>query len=197
MASVFAHMTMSLDGYIADPNDGIDELFGWYGAGDVAVSTTDENISFRVDAGSAEMLREIMTGVGALVCGRRLFDLTNGWNDNHPVGAPAVVVTHKPPQDIARWPRTTFAGDVAEGIARAKEIAGGKDVTVASADVARQALDLGLLDEICVSLVPVLLGAGIPYFAGLTGAPHRLDDPVVIPGKRATHLRYRVRSGVR
>jgi dihydrofolate reductase len=193
MAKVYTHMTMSLDGYIADPHDGIGELFGWYSAGDVTVQSADERMPLQVDANSAEMLREMIARAGALVCGRRLFDLTNGWDDNHPIGAPVVVVTHKAPQDTAKWPRTTFVDDVAEGIARAKEIAGDKDVTIASADVARQALDLGLVDEVHVSLVPVLLGQGIPYFANLTSAPHHLDDPVIIQGKRATHLQYRVR----
>jgi dihydrofolate reductase len=119
--------------------------------------------------------------------------MTNGWDDNHPIGAPVVVVSHHAPEDTAKWPRTTFVASVADGIARAREIAGGKDVTIASADIARQALDLGLVDEVHVSLVPVLLGEGIPYFANLTSAPHRFDDPVIIQGKRATHLRYRVR----
>jgi dihydrofolate reductase len=68
-----------------------------------------------------------------------------------------------------------------------------KDVTIANTDIARQALDLGLVYEVCVSLVPVLLGWGIPYFTNLTSAPHHFDDPVVIQGKRATQLRYRVR----
>ena len=95
-----------------------------------------------------------------------------------------------------RTPRsghTTFVNGVSEGIAGAREIAGDKDVTIASADIARQALDLGLVDEVCVSLAPVLLGLGIPYFTNLTSAPHHFDNPVVIQGKRATHLRYRVR----
>ncbi|MFM9368592.1 dihydrofolate reductase family protein [Streptomyces sp. Da 82-17] len=193
MSTVYTHMTMSLDGYIADPDDGIDELFGWYQAGDVAVPTADEGLTLRVDPDSAEVLRGFVSGTGALVCGRRLFDITDGWNDNHPVGAPVVVVTHRPPEDTKKWPRTTFAGSVEEGVARAKEIAGGKDVSIASADIARQAVDLGLVDEVQVSLVPVLLGRGIPYFAELTGAPHHFDDPVVVQGKGATHLRFRVR----
>ncbi len=194
MSTVLTHMTMSLDGFIADPNDGIDELFGWYGAGDRSVPTANEQISFSVDSESAELLKSYMGGaVGALISGRRLFDITDGWGDNHPVGAPVVVVTHQPPEDADKWPRTTFVGDVATAVERAMEIAGDKDVTIASANVAAQALDLGLVDEVHVSLVPVLLGEGIPYFANLAAAPHRLDDPVVIPGKRATHLKYRVR----
>lgn len=194
MSTVHTHMTMSLDGFIADPNDGIDELFGWYGAGEVALPSANQDIGFSLDQDSAELLRGYLTNTGALVSGRRLFDITDGWGDQHPVGAPVVVVTHQPPEDADRWPRTTFVGDVAAGIEKAKEIAGDKAVTIASANIAAQALDLGLVDEVHVSLVPVLLGDGIPYFANLGVAPHRLEDPVVIPGKRATHLQYKVRK---
>ncbi|WP_158841646.1 dihydrofolate reductase family protein [Saccharothrix deserti] len=193
MGKVFTHMTMSLDGFIADPQDGIAELFAWYEVGDVTVPSRHEGVSFKVDENSAALLREFLANTGALVCGRRLFDITNGWDDSHPVGAPVVVVTHRPPEDADKWKTITFVTGVEEGIAQARRIAGGKDVTIASADIARQALDLGLVDEVDVSLVPVLLGEGIPYFANLTRAPHRFDDPVVIPGSRATHLRYPVR----
>jgi dihydrofolate reductase len=194
MSKVLTHMTMSLDGFIADPQDGIDELFGWYGAGDVSVTTASEEISFSVDSNSAELLKSYMgDAVGALVSGRRLFDITDGWGDQHPVGAPVVVVTHQAPDDADKWPRTTFVGDVSTAVERAKEIAGDKNVTITSASIAAQALDLGLVDEVHVSLAPVLLGKGIPYFADLGAAPHRLDDPEVTLGKRATHLRYKVR----
>jgi dihydrofolate reductase len=193
MSTVLTHMTMSLDGFIADPTDGIDELFGWYGAGEVTLPTKVDQFEFNVDEASAELLRGYLDSSGALVCGRRLFDITNGWDDQHPMGAPVVVVTHHAPDDADTWPRTTFVDDVATGIAKAKEIAGDKNVVIASADVSAQALDLGLVDEVHVSLVPVLMGEGIPYFANLGSAPHRFDDPVVIPGKRATHLQYTVR----
>ncbi|SFA84380.1 Dihydrofolate reductase [Amycolatopsis marina] len=195
MGKVFSHMTMSLDGFIADPRDRADELFDWYWTGEVTVPSREEGMSFQVDPASADMLREILATTGALVCGRRLFDLTNGWNGSHPVGAPVVVVTHRAPGDTEGWKSATVAGSVEEGITRAREIAGDKDVTIASADIAAQALDLGLVDEVHVSLVPVLLGEGIPYFANLTRAPHRFDDPVVIAGSRATHLKYAVRRG--
>ena len=187
------HMTMSLDGYIAQPDDMPGELFEWYEAGDVPVQTS-AGATFKVDAASAEILRELTAGCGALVSGRRLFDIAGGWNDNHPAGAPVVVVTHNPPVDAAeRWPRTTFVDGVEPAVARAQEIAGDKDVTIASPDVIRQALDLGLVDEVCVSLVPVLFGEGIPYFAKLDRGHLLLDDPVVTPGHRAVHLRYPVR----
>ncbi|MDR7385310.1 dihydrofolate reductase family protein [Promicromonospora iranensis] len=192
MSKVFTHMTMSLDGFIADPDDGIEDIFDWYGAGDVSVPSANEGVSLTVDEASAAVLRDLIESAGALVSGRRLFDITDGWGDNHPMGVPVVVVTHRPPDDADRWPRTTFVGDVGTAIERATEIAGGKDVTVASASVAQQALTLGLVDEVCVSLAPVLLGAGIPYFANLDGR-HLLEDPTVVQGRRAVHLRYPVR----
>ena len=189
MGKVFTHMTMSLDGFIAESDDQVGELFEWYDAGDVTVPGA--GMTFTVDGASAELLREILAGTGALIAGRHLFDITDGWGDNHPVGAPVVVVTHRPPADAGRWPRTAFVDGVAAAVTRAREIATGKDVCIASATIAQQALELGLVDEVCVSLVPVLFGTGKPYFAARS---HLLfDDPTVIQGRRATHLRYPVR----
>ena len=194
MTKVFTHMTMSLDGYIAEPDGQIGELFEWYEAGEVSVASHSEEISFKVDEASAEVLRELIEDAGALVSGRRLFDIANGWNDTHPSGAAVVVVTHDAPANAAeRWPKTTFVDGVEAAIAKAQEIAGDKDVTIASANVTQQALDLGLVDEVCVSLVPVLFGEGIPYFSTLDRGHLLLEDPVVVQGRRALHLRYPVR----
>jgi dihydrofolate reductase len=192
MGKVVSHMTMSLDGFIADPHDGVSELFGWYEAGTQTVPSANDHVLFTVDEGSAQLLREVVAVAGALVCGRRLFEHTSGWGDRHPIGAPVVVVTHQLPDDAGNWQTITFAGSVESGIADARQIAGDKDVVIASASIAAQALDLGLIDEVIISLVPVLLGEGIPYFAHLARAPHRFDDPVVIPGSRVTHLKYAV-----
>lgn len=192
MGKVLTHMTMSLDGFIAEPDDQIGELFEWYDGGDVSVPSANKDVTFNVDEASATMLRDLVIDAGALISGRRLFDITDGWGDNHPAGAPVVVVTHHAPQDAHRWPRTTFVDDVGAAVARAREIAGDKDVTIASANVAQQALTLGLVDEVCVSLVPVLFGEGVPYFADL-GGHHLLEDPEVVQGRRALHLRYPVR----
>ncbi len=194
MGKVFTHMTMSLDGFIADPKDQVGELFEWYGAGDVAVPSANDDVSFHVDDASAQMLRELTGNTGALVSGRRLFDITDGWGDNHPAGAPVVVVTHRAPEDAAkRWPRTTFVDGVDAAITKAIQIAGDQDVTIASTTIIQQALALGLVDEVCVSLVPVLFGEGIPYFTKLDQGHQLLDDPVVVQGRRALHLRYPVR----
>ena len=194
MGKTLSHMTMSLDGYIADPDDKPGELFDWYEAGDVTVPNASEDVTFNVDDASAESLRDLTENSGALIAGRRLFDIADGWNDQHPVGAPVVVVTHHPPANAAeKWPNTTFVDGVQAAIDRAKQIAGDKNVIIASANVTQQALDLGLLDEVCVSLVPVLFGEGIPYFSTLEGGHLLLDDPIVVQGRRALHLRYPVR----
>ena len=102
-------------------------------------------------------------------------------------------MTHHLPRDAGKWTTIAFAGSVERGIAAARRIAGDKDVAIASASIAAQALGLGLVAEVTISLVPVLMGEEIPYFANLARAPHRLDDPVIIPGSRVTHLRYAVR----
>jgi dihydrofolate reductase len=195
MARVLTHMCMSLDGFVAQPDDNPAELFDWYWNGDVVVPSAQEGMSFSVDASSARMLEDLTAGCGALVAGRRLFDQTGGWGDTHPVGAPVVVVTHRPPPEnaAARYSRTTFAGSVEEAILAASELAGERFVTIASADIIQQALNLDLVDEICISQVPVLFGTGIRYFGELIGGHVMLEDPVVIQGARALHLRYRVR----
>src|SRR3954454_5246093 len=195
MPKVLTHMCMSLDGFIAQPDDDPAELFDWYWGGEVVVPSAQEGMGFSVDAASAPMLRDLTSGCGALIAGRRLFDQTDGWGDDHPAGAPVVVVTHRQAPDGAaqRFPRTTFAGSVEEAVATAKEIAGDKFVTIASANIIQQALTLGLVDEVCISQVPVLFGTGIRYFGELIGGHVMLEDPIVVQGIRALHLRYTVR----
>jgi dihydrofolate reductase len=193
MGKVVTHMVMSLDGFIADPDDDPGELFDWYGAGDVAVPSANPEVTFSTDAASAALLAELIDRTGAMISGRRLFDQTDGWGDRHPVGAPVVVVTHRPVPNAERWPSTSFVGDVPTAVERARELAGDLDVTIASPTIIQQALDLGLVDEVCVSLAPVLFGEGIRYFGALDRGHVMLDDPVVVQGTRALHLRYPVR----
>jgi dihydrofolate reductase len=192
MSKVIANMSMSLDGYIADTADGIDQLFGWMGNGEVEVPTAVEWATFRMSRASAEYMREAVRGAGALITGRHLFDITQGWGGTHPIGAPVVVVTHNPPAD---WPHTetfTFVDGVEKAVQVARELAGEKNVVVASATIAQQCLDAGLLDGINVDLVPVLLGEGVRWFENLSKSPVQLSDPKVIEGNHVTHLAYEV-----
>lgn len=191
MGKVFTHATMSLDGFVAAPDDQPGELFEWYGCGEVTVQGS--GMSFQVDAVSAEFLRDVLSNTGALIAGRRLFEIAEGWHGNHPVGAPVVVVTHRPPPGARPWPNTEFLGDVEAAVVRARAIAGGRDVTIASANIAQQALELGFVDEVCLSLVPVLFGSGVSAFA--VQNHQLLEDRVVVQGKRALHLCYPVRRG--
>ena len=192
MSKVTAQLAMSLDGFIADKNDGCDELFGFYGSGDVPVKLSEGFPELRVSRVTADLLYAATERIGATVVGRRLYDITNGW-DGHPGGeVPMVVLTHNPPAD---WPRDGvpihFVSGAKAALAKAQELAGGKDVSIAGATATREVLDTGLLDEIVVSLVPVIMGEGIPWFAGSKG-PARLSDPEVFEDTGVTHLRYTV-----
>ncbi|MEV6603700.1 dihydrofolate reductase family protein [Kutzneria sp. NPDC051319] len=195
MSEVIANMSMSLDGFIADTNDGIDQVFGWYGSGDVTVPTAVEWATFRTSEASAGVLRHGLATIGALIGGRRLFDLTNGWNGLHPMGVPVFVVTHREPTDWAHpeAPFTFVTDGIESAVAKAKAAAGDKNVAVASPTIVRQCLDAGLLDAVQVDLVPVLLGKGIPFFGELAKSPVQLDGPTVVEGEGVTHLTYRVR----
>lgn len=199
MGTVFTGATMSIDGYISGPEEsGFEHLFQWYESGDVEMPTTHDDLTFRVTPQSAEHIRTMLDLTGAFVVGRHLFDVTDGWGGRHPLDRPIVVLTHSVPDG---WPREdapfTFVteGGIEAAVAAAQEIAGDKGVGVNGGQMARQALEAGLLDEIWVDLAPVLLGGGRPFFDAVAGGPHALDGPVsVVLGERVTHLRYRVRK---
>jgi len=138
--------------------------------------------------------------VGAVVAGRRMFDIAQGWGGRHPLNAPVFVVSHSIPEG---WPRDdapfTFVTDVRDGtdglenaIKQAKKVAGEKSVIVAGASVAQQALKAGLVDEIEVDLVPVLLGRGIRLFEYLGVEPIKLERTIAVLAPDVTHLRFRV-----
>jgi dihydrofolate reductase len=197
MSKVYTGASMSLDGYISGPGEtGFEYLFKWYSNGDVEVPTSDPEMTPRMSAASAEHFRNLIDQSGALVVGRKLFDFTNGWGGNHPMGRPVVVVTHTVPEG---WPRDdapfTFVTDgIERAIEQAKALAGDKVVGVNGGTIASQCLDAGLLDEVWVDLVPVILGGGTSFFDQLKGAPYELEGPVsVVEGDNVTHLRYRVR----
>jgi dihydrofolate reductase len=196
MTTVYTGASMSIDGYIAGPNEsGFEHLFQWYGNGDVEVPTTDPNMTLRMTQVSADHWRETLEVTGALVVGRRLFDNMGGWGGQHPAGKPVVVLTHRDAPD--GWedkPFTFVTGGIERAIEVAAELAGGKGVGLNGGTIASQALDAGLVDEIWVDLVPVVLGGGTPFLSALGSAPIALEGPVkVTEGTSVTHIRYRVR----
>ncbi|GAA0408651.1 dihydrofolate reductase family protein [Microbispora corallina] len=196
MSKVITTASMSLDGFISGPDEsGFEHLFAWYGNGDVPVPTAQPERTFRMTPENARLWAGLTAATGALVTGRRLFDITGGWGGTHPLGVPVVVLTHTVPDD---WPHPdapfTFVTDgIESAVAEARRLADGKDVGVAAGTMAAQALDAGLLDEIWVMLTPVVLGGGTPFFEGLRQLPVVLDDPEVTVAAGVTHLRYTLR----
>lgn len=198
MGKVTTGATMSLDGYIAGPGDsGFDLLFQWYGNGDVEIPSASPNVPpIRMSAASAALIKKEWGDIGALVVGRHLYDLTNAWGGRHPMDVPTVVVTHKRPDDRPEDDENfVFVTDGIEAaVAKAKKLAGDRNVGVNGGQMARQCLEAGLLDEVGVELVPVVLGSGTPLFAQLGTTPVQFEGPVtVVEGTGVTHLRYRVR----
>ena len=197
MSKVVAIMSMSLDGYVADPNDGVAEVFDWYmNSGAVEFQTGGSDpMTFKVSETSAKHLRGLWSELGAVLTGRRTFDVAQGWGGNHAWG-PAFVLTHQIP---AGWPRPNstvhFATDgIVSAVKQAKAAAAGKTVGVHGADTIQQLLNAGLLDEISVDIAAVLLGSGVRLFDRLAGTPVVLGNPTVITGVGVTHLRYPVRK---
>jgi dihydrofolate reductase len=131
---------------------------------------------------------------GAVVTGRRTFDIADGWAGDHHDGVPIFVLTRREPDaEKAHWPLVTYVSDIGDAMTRAKQAAGGKDVLVHGARTAQLALATGVLDELQIHLVPVLLGQGRRLFDHLDASHIELELTRVIDAPGATHLRYRVR----
>ena len=197
MGKVIANASMSLDGYIAKDDNTIGRLFDWMQNGDVTIPTVSEGITLHVSKPSADYWNRWLSDLGAPVCGRTLFDFTDGWGGRHTMDVPVVVVTHDVPTDwVDAHPDApfTFVPDGVEAaVATAQEIAGDRVVAVAAGTIARQALELGLLDEVAVDLVPVVMGEGRPFFGPLSLADVPLGNPTTcIQGDRVTHLVFPV-----
>ncbi len=196
MGSVGAGFSMSLDGFIAGPGDDVGRLFQWMFSGDTDVTVTigDENLDLKVAKDDVEQF-EGGHSIGAIVSGRRMFDVASAWGGKHPMNVPVVVVTHNIPQewaDKADSPFTFVTDGVESAIAQAKKIAGDKGIGVGGADIARQCLKTGLLDEIGIDLVPVLLGKGIPFFEYMGIEPVELETTKVTRAPGVIHLGFRI-----
>ena len=202
MGKVATGLSMSLDGFIAGPNDGPESplgdggerLFAWYSGGDTEYRLPGTEMVFMISSQSAQLLREAHTKMGAFVTGRRTFDISNGWGGNPPLGVPTFVVTHSVPQEwVYEGSPFTFVTDGLESaVEQARAVAGDKNVAVGAASIVQQCIRAGLLDEIHVDLVPVLLGDGIRLFDHLGTGPIELESTEVIEGAGVTHLTCRV-----
>jgi dihydrofolate reductase len=196
MSKVIAIMSMSLDGFVADPNDGVAEVFDWNFSGDVEVNVGGaDSMTLKLSKASAEHFRSLSSELGAVITGRRTFAVADGWGGNHAWG-PAFVLCHQIP---AGWPRPNstvhFVTDGIEGaLERAKAAAGHKSVAVHGAQTIQQLLNQGLVDELQIDIAAVLLGSGVRLFEKLVHSPAVLGNPTSIQGVGVTHLRYPVRK---
>jgi dihydrofolate reductase len=202
MGKVSTGLSMSLDGFIAGPNDGPhsplgdggERLFAWYSGGDIEYRLPGTEMVFKVSPQSADLLREAHSKMGAFVTGRRTFDIANGWGGSPPLGVPTFVVTHTVSQEwVYEGSPFTFVTDgVESAVEQAKQAAGGKDVAVGAASIVQQCIRAELLDQIHVDLVPILLGGGVRLFDHLGTGPIELERTGVVEGAGVTHLTFRV-----
>ncbi len=201
MGKVLFHNAISLDGFVAGPNDspenglgvGGDVLHEWYFNGNTEIHVSSGTPVLKVSPQSAAVLRETMSNMGASVWGRRTFDIAGGWG-GHPPGEPCFIVTHNVPQEwIQKESPFVFITDgVESAIRQAKRAAGEKDVVLNTASILQQALQAGLVDEIHLSVVPVLLERGVRLFDHLGDKPIELERTRVVEAPGVTHLAYRV-----
>ena len=192
MSASVLYMSMSLDGYIAGPNDepgnpggdGFGRLHDWYGDSQPSGAGPSK--------ASAEFLDE-MNATGAVLAGRRTVEQVDHYNGHHH-GVPIFVPSHRPPgPSVANYPLVTYVSDgIESAMAQAKAAAGDRNVVVHGAYTAQRALEAGVLDELQIHQIPVLLGQGLRMFDVLL-SPVELDVVRVIDTPEATHIRYRVR----
>jgi len=200
VSKVVIDMSMSLDGFVAGPDDGKahplgrnggEHVFDWYASGDEEC----HDPLFRPAPGAnRDEVERMFTESGAFIFGRRTYEITDGWGGRHPVnGVPTFVLTHNPPADYPRGPSNlTFVTDgIESAIHQARAVARGKDIKLGGASPGKQALAAGLCDEILIHLAPYVLGGGVRLFDALPNGI-QLDKLSVSDGSFATHLRYRV-----
>ena len=195
MGKVIVDLSMSLDGCIAGPNDGPgnplgdggEPLFEWMHTDPDAYGTKG---FINPPAASRAVVDEWFDG-GAIISGRRTYDIANGWGGRHPMGVPFFVLTHHLP-DTDPGEGTFVTEGIESALEQAQAVAGERSIGLCAADVAQQFLRAGLLDEVQVSVAPIVLGGGVPLFDASRSGPVELEQTRAIVSDGVTHLRYRV-----
>jgi dihydrofolate reductase len=190
-------MSMSLDGFVAGPNETPDNGLGddggrlhwWFSKG---ADTGQGGIPGRPDGVNGQVMDEVMA-TGAVVAGRGTVEPAGWWNGDHHDGVPIFILTRtRTSAEVEQWPLITVLDDVREAMSRAKVAAGDRDVLVHGVGTAAAALSAGVLDEVDLHLVPTLLGEGRRLFEGIGTEPHQFELIRLVEGRGVTHLRYRV-----
>jgi dihydrofolate reductase len=194
MSATVLYMSMSLDGFIAGPNETVDHGLGDGGMRLHQWFFTAGKMEPERLTGANRVIWDEMLATGAVVAGRGTFDPARGWGGDHHDGVPIYILSRHPaPEWAAQWPLVHYVDDLAFAMTEAKRRAGGRNVLVHGAGITQRALKAGLLDEIEVSLVPVVLGGGRPLFEHLGVAHHELEQIRALQGDGVTHLHYRVK----
>ena len=197
MAKVTAGITISLDGYVTGPNDGPRQGLGeggerlhyWVFGGPW---TYDSGTRGEMTGADKEFYEHVTANIGAAIGGRGTYEAAGAWGGTNPFPAPFFIVTHRP-EDEPPGAGFTFVNGFVEAIARATEVAGGKDINImGGADVIRQALRAGIVDELWISIAPIVLGAGKRLFDGFD-RELTLEHISLWQSPYATHITYRVR----
>jgi dihydrofolate reductase len=194
MRTVYVDISMSLDGFIAGPNDDVDPLHEWlYGLKGFREPHGMEGGTTDPDS---EVIDEAMKRSGAVIVGGRMYELAEGWGDNPPFHKPVFVLTHRAREPLVKEGGTTFTfvtDGAASALAQARAVAGDRDISIGGgASTVQQYLGAGLVDEMQIHIVPVLLGAGIRLFEGIGPGRVKLETTRVIESPVVTHLRFRV-----
>jgi dihydrofolate reductase len=201
MSSTVLYMSMSLDGFIAGPNESIDNGLGdggtrlheWVFPGAEDDGDYEAAVG-RLPGVNRSIYDEFMT-TGAVVAGRGTFEPAGGWGGDHHDGVPIYILSRNPaPAWAAEWPAVHYVSNLEVAVRDAKHAAGDKNVLVHGASIAQRALAAGLLDELEIHLVPVLMGGGRRLFEHLGIEQRELERVSVLEGEGGvTHLRYLVR----
>jgi dihydrofolate reductase len=199
MSATVLDMSISLDGFIAGPNegpgnglgDGGHRLHEWYFS--TGAEADHEGPSGRLAGANGKVVDESMS-TGAVVAGRGTFEPADGWGGDHHDGVPIFILTRHDPDDLRQWPLVTYVNDVTGAMTQAKEAAGERDVLVQGAGTAQLALAAGVLDELELHVIPVLFGQGRRLFEGLAPEQIELERTRILEGENGvTHVHYRVR----
>ena len=197
MPASVLYMSMSLDGFVAGPNDGPDNGLGDGGLRlhDWLMTGGDLDVEAIRRSGSVNgTIVDEFLATGATVAGRGTFEPAGGWGGDHHDGVPIFIVSrHEPPPEIAQMPLVTYVDDVTTAMTRAKDAAGDKNVLIHGAGTAQLALAAGVLDELELHVIPVLFGQGRRLFEGLDAEQIELQRTRILEGEDGvTHMHYRV-----